>query len=134
MKLFLFQMLWWLQPEATGTDGGPANGGGGGGAPPGCNAGMANIGLLVVMFLVFYFLLIRPQQKRQKQHEEMLKSLKRGDKVRTSSGVLGEIVEIGEHDVTLQVADRVKINILRSHIATREEKPSAGAGSDGGKE
>ncbi len=76
-----------------------------------------NIGLLVVMFGVFYFLIIRPQSKRQKEHDEMLKGLRKGAQVRTTGGILGEIVELNDADVVLRVADKTKINVLRSHIA-----------------
>jgi preprotein translocase subunit YajC len=75
--------------------------------------------LMAVMFGVFYFLLIRPQQKRQRELDDMLKALKRGDKVRTTGGIRGEIVEFTDSEVTLLIADKVKINVLRSHIASR---------------
>lgn len=81
--------------------------------------------MMAVMFGVFYFLLLRPQQKRQKESDAMLKALRRGDKVRTSGGVRGEIVELTDAEITLQVADKVKINVLRSHIASKVEKPAA---------
>ena len=79
-------------------------------------AGM-NLGLLAVMFLVFYFLIIRPQQKRQREHEEMLGALRKGMTVRTTGGIRGEIVDIDEREVTLRVADKTKINVLRSHVS-----------------
>jgi preprotein translocase subunit YajC len=128
VHFLLLPLMTWLQPDPTApapTNGGPE-------AIPGCGPGTANIGLLVVMFLVFYFMLIRPQQKRQREHDAMLKSLKRGDKVRTSGGIRGEVMEIGEHDVTLQIADRVKINVLRSHITNREAGAGGAAGTAGG--
>lgn len=74
--------------------------------------------------MVFYFLIMRPQQKRQKEVDAMLKALQKGDKVRTSGGIRGEIVELGETDVTLLVADKVKINVLRTHVASKI--PAAG--------
>jgi len=77
------------------------------------------------MFAVFYFLLIRPQQKRQREQDDLLKALRKGDKVRTSSGIRGEIADLTDTEVNLIVADKVKINVLRSHIATRIERPSA---------
>ncbi len=83
--------------------------------------------MLVMMFVIFYFLLIRPQQKRQKEVDEMLKALRKGDKVRTTGGIRGEIVDLNETDVTLLIADKVKINVLRSHVATRIDKPAADA-------
>lgn len=81
--------------------------------------------MMAVIFGVFYFLLLRPQQKRQKEIDAMLKALRKGDKVRTSGGIRGEIVELSDTEVTLLVADKVKINVLRSHISTKVEKPAA---------
>ena len=122
MLLTIIELLTWLQPEATG-----ATGGGGGGAaaggPAGCMGGSSQLILLPVMFGVFYFLLIRPQQKKQREAEALLKSLKRGDKVRTSSGIRGEIAELTDNDVNLIIADRVKINVLRTHIAGLDAPP-----------
>jgi preprotein translocase subunit YajC len=88
--------------------------------------GSQSIVLLVLMFVVFYFLLIRPQQKRHKETETMLKGLRRGDKVRTSGGIRGEVIEVRDNDVDLLIADKVKINVLRSHVAGVDEKPSSG--------
>jgi preprotein translocase subunit YajC len=84
------------------------------------------------MFAIFYFLLIRPQQKRQKEIDDMLKALRKGDKVRTTGGIRGEIVDLNETDATLLVADKVKINVLRSHIATRLDKNPEKTGDKGG--
>jgi preprotein translocase subunit YajC len=121
------EILWSLQPEATETARKSAPSSGGDGSPLGLfGPGTQSIALLVLMFVVFYFLMIRPQQKRQKETETMLKGLRRGDKVRTSSGIRGEIIEIREADVDLQIADKVKINVLRSHIAGLDEKRSDG--------
>jgi preprotein translocase subunit YajC len=71
---------------------------------------------LLLMFAVFYFLLIRPQQKKQRQHQDMLRSLKIGDRVITSGGLIGTIVEGGEKAIKLEVADRVRVEIGRSFI------------------
>ena len=130
MRIFLFKMLLWLQPEATGAEAAQQVGERGGGQAPGCGGGGMQLGMLAVMFFMFYFLLIRPQQKRQREHDSMLKSLQKGDKVRTRGGIRGEVVEIGEQEATLQIADRVKINILRSHIEARAAKPRAGTEPD----
>jgi len=78
---------------------------------------------MLLMFAVMYFLLIRPQQKRQREQDQMLKSLKRGDNVRTTGGIRGEIAEIDDREVMLIVADRVKINVLRSHITGPDSVP-----------
>ena len=72
---------------------------------------------LVLTFLVFYFLLIRPQHKKQKEHDALLTNIKRGDNVYTNAGILGTITGITEKIVTLEIADNVRIKILRNAIA-----------------
>jgi preprotein translocase subunit YajC len=106
-----------MQPEATsgtsqpGDSTHPTKSGGGG------LFENFNFILLPLMIVLFYFLMIRPQQKRQRETDSLLKGLKRGDIVRTSGGIRGEITEITDADVTLLIADKVKINVLRSHVA-----------------
>ena len=105
-----------LQPEAS--SGGAASGGGGGAAgPAGCVGGTSQLGFIAIMFAVMYFLLIRPQQKRAREHETMLKALSKGSIVRTTGGIRGEIIELDETEITLKIADKTKINVLRSHVA-----------------
>lgn len=70
---------------------------------------------LILMFAIFWFLLIRPQQKRAKAHKQMLSELKRGDTVITSSGIMGKILEIDDEQVLLQSADS-KIRISRAAV------------------
>lgn len=72
---------------------------------------------LVLIFVVFYFLLIRPQTKRAKEHREMVAKLAAGDEVVTTGGILGRISEVGEQFVTLQVAGGVAIQVQRFQIA-----------------
>jgi preprotein translocase subunit YajC len=91
--------------------------GGGAAGPVGCAGGSSQFGIIAIMFLVMYFLLIRPQQKRQKEHDAMLKALTKGSLVRTTGGIRGEIVDLDEAEVTLKIADKTKINVLRSHVA-----------------
>ena len=69
------------------------------------------------MLAIFYFLLIRPQSQRAKQLRERVNSVRRGDTVVTSGGILGRIAEVGEIFVTLEVADGVKLRVQRSQIA-----------------
>ena len=71
----------------------------------------------VIIFVVFYFLLMRPQQKKLKEHQELLKNLKRGDQVVTSGGIYGEITGLTETFVTLEISENVKIKVARSQIA-----------------
>ena len=73
------------------------------------------------IFLLFYFLLIRPAQKRQKKHQELVNQLKKGDSVITSSGILGIIYGLTDSFVTLEVADNVRIRVLRSQISSLAE-------------
>ncbi len=89
----------------------------GAGGAGGAGGGFSMLVPLLLMFAVFYFLLIRPQQKKQRRHQDMLKSLKVGDRVMTSGGIVGTIVEGGEHLVKLEIADKVRVEIGRTYIA-----------------
>jgi preprotein translocase subunit YajC len=73
---------------------------------------------LILIFVVFYFLLIRPQQKRMKEHRAMLSALRRGDRVVTGGGIIGQIVKVsGDDELTVEIADGVRVKILRSTVA-----------------
>ena len=72
---------------------------------------------LVLMFVIFYFLLIRPQQKKAKEHRETLKDLKKGDPVITSGGLHGRITGLTDTIVTLEIADKVRVKVSRNQIA-----------------
>lgn len=82
---------------------------------------------IALMFGVLYFLLIRPQQKRQKQRNQMLTALKKGDKVVTIGGLHGTIVEISDDSVVLLVNDATKLTFERSAINSAAPAPSAPA-------
>ncbi len=72
---------------------------------------------LILMFVVFYFLLIRPQQKRQKEIADMVKNLKKGDRIVTSGGIIGTVMAVHDDYVVLKVGDQeTKIEVLRSAI------------------
>ncbi len=77
---------------------------------------------LIGIFAVFYFLIIRPQSKARKKHEEFLKSLKKGDKVITSGGIYGTVVEIGDSTVTLKVDANTRITFAKEAIASYQPK------------
>ena len=79
------------------------------------------------MGVVFYFILIRPQQKRQKQHQQLLANLKTGDKVVTSSGIHGLIANVKETTFLLKIADNVKIEIDKSAVSGVEKQSEAKA-------
>lgn len=71
----------------------------------------------VLIFVVFYFLLIRPQQKKQKALQQMIRELKKGDRIVTNGGIYGTIVKIGETIITLEIAEKVRIQIERQQVA-----------------
>jgi len=77
---------------------------------------------LIIIFAIFYFILIRPQQQRQKKHQEMLNSLKVGDKVITIGGIFGIIREINGDVLTLEVSKDVKINTTKNAIGSKREQ------------
>lgn len=80
----------------------------------------------IFIFAVMYFLVIRPQAKRQKEHQKFLSELKRGDEVITASGILGRIEGMTEQFITLEVADGVRLKMLRSQIATSSKAATEG--------
>ncbi|MFT4569909.1 MAG: preprotein translocase subunit YajC [Hyphomicrobiaceae bacterium] len=75
---------------------------------------------LLLILAVFYFLLIRPQQQQAKEHTELVASLKKADRVVTTSGLFGTIVEVKEQSIMLEVANGVKVRMERDKIASRE--------------
>lgn len=77
---------------------------------------------LIIIFAIFYFILIRPQQQRQKKHKEMLNSLKIGDKVITIGGIYGVIRDIKGDVFTLEISKDIKINTTRNAIGSKREK------------
>lgn len=85
-------------------------------APPAQGGEMFQIVFLVGLFVLFYFIAIRPQRKRQKEHAEMVAALEKGNEVVTSSGILGKITRLEENFVVLQVADNVELKFQRSYI------------------
>ena len=70
----------------------------------------------ILMFVVLYFLVLRPQQKKMKEQQSMLSSLKHGDEVITTSGLLGKVTGITEKVITLEVADNVRVKMLKSQV------------------
>ena len=81
---------------------------------------------LVLIFVVFYFLLIRPQQKKAKAHRAMVSQVRRGDKVLTGGGIYGKVVKVvDEHSVQVEIADGVKVQVARPTITTVVDKSDA---------
>jgi preprotein translocase subunit YajC len=107
--------LFFLQPEGGGGAARPPGGGGGAGAN-GCLGNASSLGMLALMFVVFYFMLIRPQQKRAREQQQMLSQLKKGDRIVTTGGLLGRISGLSDRLVTLEVAEKVRVQVLRNQI------------------
>jgi preprotein translocase subunit YajC len=134
MNSFVFSLLMGGQPGAEG-------------AAPGANGFMSFIPFIAII-AIFYFLIIRPQNKKQKETQRMLSALKKGDKIVTAGGVHGTIQSVKESTVIVKVDDNVKMEFSRSAIssivnasnASKEEKTekedksekNADASSDGG--
>lgn len=93
--------------------GAPPAGGGGGG-----QSAIMNLVPLIFMFAIFYFLLIRPQQKKAKEHRALLESLKKGDQVITAAGIHGKVTAIEENVVILEIAPGVNIKVNKGYIAS----------------
>jgi preprotein translocase subunit YajC len=92
--------------------GAPPAGGGGG------QSAIMNLVPLVFMFGIFYFLLIRPQQKKAKEHRALIDALKKGDQVVTAAGIHGKVTAVDENIVTLEIAPGVNIKIAKGHISS----------------
>lgn len=87
--------------------------------------GLLTILPLILMFGIFYVLLIRPQQKKAKEHRSFLENLKRGDRVVTTGGLYGEITGMSDQTVTLEVADKIRVKVGRGYIAAFAPKEGA---------
>ena len=98
-------------------------------SPSGSGGGsmMVQIAFFAAIFAIFYFLLIRPQQKQKRERESMLSTVKPGDRVVMSSGLHGTVVKLSDHTVTLKVADQVRLEFDRSAIG--RIVPASGEGS-----
>ena len=86
------------------------------GAPPPQGGEMFQILFLVGLFVLFYFIAIRPQRKRQKEHQQMVAALAKGDEVVTSSGILGRVTSLDDNYMVLNVANNVDMKFQRVHV------------------
>ncbi len=91
----------------------------------GGGSGLAGLIPLLLMFVVFYFILIRPQQKQARKHQDFVKNLKMGDRVVTSGGLHGIITGMTETTVTLEIADKIKVKVTRSAIGGSSQEAAA---------
>lgn len=100
-----------ITPSIVFAMGTPPDGSGGAGNP------LFSMLPLVIIFFIFYFLLIRPQQKRASEHKKFLDSLEKGQEVTTAGGIIGKITGLTDKVVTIEVADNVRIKVSRAHIS-----------------
>ena len=89
---------------------------------------------LILIFVVFYFLLIRPQQKKMKEHQALIGGLRRGDRIVTAGGIIGTVTRVGADDeVTVEIAEGVRVRLVRSTVTTvlaKTEPARTGKGDD----
>ena len=105
----LFELLAMFAPQA-GTDQDPRG------------AMLQMVGMFAIIGVMFYFLLIRPQQKQRKEQEELLKSVKTGDKVLLNSGIFGIVSNVKDKSLMVKIADNVKIEVLKSAVGSVVQK------------
>jgi len=72
---------------------------------------------LILMFVIFYFLLIRPQQKKTKEHRAMVSNLKKGDRIVTSGGLHGRVTGVTDQTLTVEIADKVRVKVSRGNVS-----------------
>jgi len=90
---------------------------------------------LILIFVVFYFLLIRPQQRKAKDHKTMLDALRRGDRIVTGGGIIGTVARVDSpEEVTVDIADGVRVRVLRSTISSVVAKPDPAAAREAAKQ
>lgn len=77
---------------------------------------------LLLMIPIFYFLIIRPQQKKMKQHNEMLQSIQRGDEIVTSGGLIGKVIRVKDGELSVEITEDVKVRVVQSMVSTVRSK------------
>ena len=125
LAVFLFVVVMgvgvWAQEGAGGEGGGPAQAQG--------PSLVTTFFPLIAIGFIFYFLLIRPQRKQQKEHEQMLAHIRIGDEVITTGGIYGTVTNLDETVATVRVADKVKIRVVRRQIANLVKQRGEGGES-----
>ncbi|NOZ53549.1 MAG: preprotein translocase subunit YajC [Gammaproteobacteria bacterium] len=89
-----------------------------GAAAPSADGGLLGFLPLILIFVVFYFLLIRPQAKRAKEHKQMVGALAKGDELITNGGLLGRAIEVDDSFITLEIAEGVEVKLQRNAVAS----------------
>lgn len=85
-------------------------------APGGAASSLISFAPIILIFLIMYFLMIRPQQKKVKEHRAMIEALRRGDQVVTAGGLIGKVVKVSDTEVEVELAPSVKVRVVRSTI------------------
>ena len=93
-----------------------------GGTEGGAQSGLTALIPLILMFVIFYFLLIRPQQKKAKQHRELLAAVKKGDRIISTGGLHGIITGITDDIITMEIAPKIRVKISRGSISVVTKK------------
>ncbi|MEH6411679.1 MAG: preprotein translocase subunit YajC [Hyphomonas sp.] len=100
-------------------------------APPAAGPGiLTQVMFFLPLILIFYFLLIRPQQQRAKKHRAMIEAVKRGDNVVTSGGLIGKVSKVGETEVTVELAENVRVRVIKAMIVEVRGKTEPVAAND----
>ena len=86
-------------------------------APDGTTSFLVNFAPLIFIFVIFYFLMIRPQQKKMKEHREAINSVQRNDQIVTAGGLVAKVTKVDEHEVEAEIAPNVKVKIVKGTIA-----------------
>jgi preprotein translocase subunit YajC len=102
----LFEILALMPPTPAGTEPNPQG------------QMIQMIGMFVILGAMFYFLMIRPQQKQRKEHENMMKNIKSGDKILLSSGILGIVANVKEKTFIIKIAENVKVEVIKSAVTS----------------
>jgi preprotein translocase subunit YajC len=100
-------------------------------APPAAGPGvLTQVMFFLPLILIFYFLLIRPQQQRAKKHRAMVEGVKRGDSVVTSGGLIGKVTKVGETEVTVELAENVRVRVIKAMVVEVRGKTEPVAAND----
>lgn len=100
-------------------------------APPAAGPGvLTQVMFFLPLILIFYFLLIRPQQQRAKKHKLMIEAVKRGDTVITSGGLIGKVIKVGDTEVSLELAENVRVRVIKAMVVDVKGKNEPVAAND----
>ena len=100
-------------------------------APPDAGPGvLTQVMFFLPLILIFYFLLIRPQQQRAKKHKLMIEAVKRGDTVITSGGLIGKVIKVGDTEVSLELAENVRVRVIKAMVVDVKGKNEPVAAND----